>query len=372
MEAVVGTTKSCYIHIPFCKKICSYCDFCKVFYNEKYVKNYLNSLEKEIKEKYQGEKLETIYIGGGTPSVLSIDELKYLFKIISIFHKEDKYELTIECNFDSLTKDKLLLFKENGVNRLSLGLQTTDYNVLNKLNRDLDLKYVKELIRYSKSIGLNNINIDLMYAFPFSNMDILKQDIEFILSLDIKHISTYSLIIEKNTKLYIDNIKNISEDIDLEMYNYIHNKLIENGYRHYEISNFAKEKYQSKHNLVYWKNKSYYGFGLSASSYINNERITNTRSITKYINNNIDRTVEQLNINDKMVYEMILGLRLDEGVSLEQFYLKYNKRITEVFNIEELIKNKYLVIEDDHLKVPFDKWYVINSILVSFLEVNNG
>ena len=202
---------SVYIHIPFCKKICSYCDFCKVFYNKKMVKEYLESLENEITTKYKGETINTIYIGGGTPSSLSIKELKELFRIIKVFKLDKTYEFTIECNFDSITKEKLDLFKENGINRISFGLETINKDVLKKLNRDLDIDYVREIIDYSNDIGLNNINLDLMYGFSFSSFDNLKKDIEFILSLDIKHISTYSLIIEKNTLLDIKKYKNIDE-----------------------------------------------------------------------------------------------------------------------------------------------------------------
>ena len=159
---------SVYIHIPFCKKICSYCDFCKVFYNKKVVNKYLESLENEINTKYKGETINTLYIGGGTPSSLSIKELKELFRIIKIFKLDNTYEFTIECNFDSITKEKLDLFKENGVNRISFGLETINKDVLKILNRDLDLDYVKEIIDYSNEIGLTNINLDLMYGFSFS------------------------------------------------------------------------------------------------------------------------------------------------------------------------------------------------------------
>lgn len=361
---------SVYIHIPFCKKICSYCDFCKVFYNKKMVKEYLESLENEINTKYKGEIINTVYIGGGTPSSLSIKELKELFRIIKVFKLDKTYEFTIECNFDSITKEKLDLFKENGINRISFGLETINKDVLNELNRDLDIDYIREIIDYSNDIGLNNINLDLMYGFSFSNFDNLKKDIEFILSLDIKHISTYSLILEKNTLLDIKKYKNIDEDLDREMYEYIHATLKDNGFNHYEISNFAKVGYESRHNLVYWHNEEYYGFGVGASSYFDDLRISSSRSITNYNKKIYNYEYEELTNNDKYIYEIILGLRLKEGIDIDNFKKKFGFSIKKNYNIDKMIKDGKIVINNNHLKVPFNNWYVINRILLDFMEVN--
>ena len=250
--------KNCYIHIPFCEKICSYCDFCKIYYNEKVVDKYLDSLEKEIKSLYQNESLETIYIGGGTPSCLSLKQLKKLFEILTILKKDKNIEYTIEGNFESTTKEKLLLYKQYGINRLSFGIETTNKNNLKFLNRTLSKKQAKEIITYAKEIGLNNINVDLIYALPNETISDLKKDLDFILELDIPHLSTYSLIIEDNTILKLNNIKNINEDLDNEMYETICKYMKNNNYIHYEISNFSKENYESHHNLCYWNNKEYY------------------------------------------------------------------------------------------------------------------
>ena len=229
--------KSCYIHIPFCNTICSYCDFCKLLYNEKIVDSYLEHLEKEIRSIYKNEILDTIYIGGGTPSSLNLYQLDKLFNILNILKKSDNIEYTIECNFDSITIDKLKLFKKYGINRLSFGLESTIKNNLDILERNISKNMVRKTIKQCRSLGFNNINIDLMYAIPNENIIDLEKDIDFILSLDVEHISTYSLIIEEHTKLYINNTNYISEDLDYEMYKLICNKL--NNYNHYEISNFA-------------------------------------------------------------------------------------------------------------------------------------
>ena len=212
---------SCYIHIPFCNRICSYCDFCKLFYNEELVDKYLESLEKEIKDIYKGEVLNTIYIGGGTPSSLSFNQLEKLLEIIKYFNISSSCEFSIECNFDSINKDKLLLLKKYGVNRLSFGLESIDKNNLHRLGRNEDKEKTKSVIDLCHFLGIDNINIDLMYAIEGEDIKTLDKDIDFILSLGITHISTYSLIIEEHTKLYIDKAQYISEDLDYEMYKYI-------------------------------------------------------------------------------------------------------------------------------------------------------
>ena len=261
-------TKAVYIHIPFCKKICSYCDFCKMYYHQEYVSNYLKALETEIDKRYQGEIVDTIYIGGGTPSVLSVLQLKELFRIIKRIKKSKNIEFSFEINFDSIDEEKLVLLKENGVNRLSFGLETLSPKGQRLLNRVNKKERIKKIISKAKELGFNNINIDLIYAFPGETKEDLKKDLDFIISLDIEHISTYSLIIEEHTILYIDGVENISEDLDAEMYEYIYNRLVKEGYIHYEISNFSKNGKESRHNLCYWNNEHYYGFGMGASSYI--------------------------------------------------------------------------------------------------------
>ena len=353
--------KSVYIHIPFCNNICSYCDFPKIYYHKKWINDYLESLSKEIDLRYKGELIDTIYIGGGTPSSLELDELEKLFEIIKKI-KSTYLEFTIECNLDSLTKEKIDLFKKNNINRISIGIESFNESNLEFLNRKL---INIELIEYIKKIGINNINVDLIYALPNESKETLIKDIDLILELDIPHISTYSLIIEPNTVLYNNNTKNIDDNLDLEMYNIICSKL--NNYNHYEISNFAKKGYESKHNLTYWNNENYYGFGMGASGYINDIRYTNTKSINKYIENNYTYEEEKLNLKETMENEMILGLRKLEGVSISKFREKYNKNIEEVFNIEKLLKEGKLIIENDYIKIPNKYLYVSNEILINFI-----
>ena len=359
--------KSLYVHIPFCDKICSYCDFCKVLYNKNIINKYLYSLEKEINETYRGDILDTIYIGGGTPSSLDINELERLFKILSKLNISKDLEYTIEGNFNNTSYEKLKLYKKYGINRLSFGVESIDKNNLKLLGRCEDKERIIDIINYSKSIGFNNINVDLIYAIPGEDINKLNKDIDFILSLDVEHISTYSLIIEDNTILKINNTHNISEDLDYDMYKFICNKLKNNNYDHYEISNFSKDGFYSKHNTCYWNNDMYYGFGLGASSYIDNKRITNTRSINKYLNNNYNREIEELDINDIKDYEVILNLRKSSGIDLKLYKEKYNEEFSYRYNYNKLVDDKLLILLDNHLLIPEDKWYISNEIIVRLL-----
>ena len=357
-----------YIHIPFCNYICAYCDFCKVFYNQKWPNKYLEALEKEINDIYQGEVITSLYIGGGTPSSLSIDELNKLFSILKALKIDNNCEITFEANPDSLTKDKINLLKEFGVNRVSLGVETINKKLQNTLARKTDKQKVIECINNLKDVSINNINVDLIYAIKDETVEDLKEDLNFLISLNVPHISTYSLIIEDNTKLKLNNIKNIDKTFDREMYDIISETLKDNGYIHYEISNFAKPNYESAHNLKYWKNLHYYGFGVGARSYINDIRYTNTRLITKYIEGKRMLEKERLNTNDKMFYEVMLNLRTNKGIDKKLFKKKYKVNIEKIFNYSNLVKENILQEDEDHLLVKEEYFYVLDEILSYFIN----
>ena len=356
--------KAAYIHIPFCKTICSYCDFCKMFYNKDLVDKYLIELEKEINKNYKGEKLKTIYIGGGTPSTLNENQLKKLLNIIKIFKLEQDYEFTVECNIENITKEKLEILYENKVNRLSVGIQTFNEKYLKFLNRNHKKEEITKKIILAKTIGFKNINIDLMYAFPKETLEELESDIDEFLKLDIEHISTYSLIIEPHTKLYIDKIKNIDEDLDRKMYDLICKKL--NNYNHYEISNFGKKGYESIHNLTYWNNEFYYGFGLGASGYINNIRYDNTKNINEYLKGNYIKNKEILTKNIEIENEFILGLRKINGINIEKFNKKYDN-IFKYDVVNRLLKQKKLITDNKNIYINKDYIYTSNNILIEFI-----
>ena len=363
-------TKSCYIHIPFCNSICSYCDFCKLLYNKNLVDKYLESLKKEINKNYKDEEIETLYIGGGSPSSLDIFELKMLFDIIKILKLNSDVEFTIEVNLSDITEEKLILFKENNVNRISIGVESVNPKYFNFLNRYSYKEEVIDKINLVKKY-FTNFNIDLMYAFPSETVDEVIDDLSFIVSLNPTHISIYSLIIESHTKIYIDGVKNIDSDIENEMYYNIIKYLKDNNYNHYEISNFSKEGCESRHNLVYWNNDKYYGFGLSASGYINNIRYTNTKSINKYIDSKYILEKEKISKEIDMENEMIFGLRKIKGVNKKEFFDKFNSDIYDIFDIMNLISNKLLIDDGEYIFIPEDKLYVSNSILVNFIGGSN-
>lgn len=360
--------KSVYVHIPFCCSICSYCDFSKFYYNEDWINQYLESLNNEIDLNYKGEVLNTLYIGGGTPSCLNVEQLTKLFNIIKKFNLSTKVEFTFECNVENINKEKLELLYNNGVNRLSIGVQTFNNDLLKTLNRHHTKEEVIEKINLAKSIGFNNINVDLIYAIPKEDMNILKNDLDLFLSLNINHISTYSLIIEPNTKLYIDKFKNIDEDLDYEMYKYICTKLKENGYNHYEISNFAKDGYESSHNLTYWNNEEYYGFGLGASGYVNGIRYDNTKSLNKYLNRNYIYESHKLELKEIIENEFILGLRKVKGINKKFFQDKYNINIKDINHVKKLITEGKLLEDKDNIYINPKYLYTSNDILIEFLN----
>ena len=229
--------RSVYIHIPFCKSICSYCDFCKLFYHGPWVTQYLNSLLLEIQDKYMDEEIETLYIGGGTPSALSIKDLKYLFEIIEKFKLSDNLEFTFECNLNDINEELLNFLKDNRVNRLSIGIESFNEDKLAFMERSHTYEEAENAISLARSIGFDNINIDLMYGIPGESLKDLKKDIELFLKLDPDHISTYSLIVEDNTKISNAGVVPISEELDASMYELICDKLDNKKYVHYEVSN---------------------------------------------------------------------------------------------------------------------------------------
>ena len=357
--------KSVYIHIPFCKSICSYCDFCKFLYNEKWVGAYLTALRNEIKDRYMDDPIRTIYIGGGTPSALSIEELRRLFKIISVFKTNNLEEFTFECNLSDITKDLLILLKYSGVNRLSIGIESFNKKKLAFMERTADFKDAQEKIKLCHEYGFNNINIDLMYAIPGETLSDLKKDIDLFLRLNPTHISTYSLILEDHTKASASDTTYIEEELDYDMFRLIERNLGKD--KHYEISNYALPGYESKHNLVYWNNEEYYGFGLGAAGYIDDIRYQNTKNLKGYLLGNYVEENEILGKKEKMDYEIMLGLRKLKGIDINKFRDKYGEDIESVYDLKPLFKNKDLIKKKDHIFINPEKIYIMNEILIKII-----
>ena len=349
--------KGLYIHIPFCSNICSYCDFSKVFYNEDNVNRYLLMLEKEL-NSYQIKDITSIYIGGGTPSSLNEIQFERLLQIVSSYFKEEM-SFCVEANFENLTEEKIKLLKKYHVNRVSLGVQTFDEDLLKVLNRkhnkEDEFRVINNLIKYN----LDDINLDLINALPNQTIDMLKKDLEIITSLPIKHISTYSLMVNPNTVFGIKKIKEQDEDQVREMYDLIYSYLKEKGFERYEVSNFSKQGYESKHNLIYWRNEEYYGIGLSASGYLDGVRYDNTKSLTKYLDGVTRFSEEKLEEKDKEFYFIMLGLRLKEGIEISNF--KYIERLDNLIKkgLIEKVNNRYKVTDDNLFILD----YVLEKVL---------
>lgn len=360
--------KSAYIHIPFCHNICSYCDFCKLYKNEKWVREYLTALNLEVEKKYKNETLDTIYVGGGTPSCLSIEQLKELFNTLNKLKRNDNLEFTFECNIEDIDIAKINLLKANGVNRISIGVQSFIDKNIKLLNRHHTKDEVFDKIKLLKNNGFDNINIDLIYAIPNETLEDLKYDLDCFLELDVPHISTYSLIIEENTELFINKVESIDQDLDYQMYELIKEKL--SIYHHYEISNFAKKGYESKHNLTYWNNDLYYGFGLNATGYDGYKRYINTRNLNKYLNGQFLGETQEVSFNERIENAFILGLRKIDGIDINEFNQKYNLDIKNIDIVNKLVMDKKLIKKNNKLKINDKYIYTSNDILIDFIGGN--
>lgn len=259
------------------------------------------------------------------------------------------------------------MLKENKVNRLSIGIQTFNERFSKLLKRDICKKDMIDKINLSKNY-FDNINVDLMYALDKETIKELEEDLNIFLSLNVSHISTYCLIIEPNTVLGIKDYEEASDELQSKMYELICKTFKENGYNHYEISNFAKENYESKHNLTYWNNNCYYGFGAGASSFIDKTRNTNTKSVNNYINGKRTFYVEKIEKKQMMQDEVMLNLRKIEGLNKDKFYLKYNVLFDDVFDISFLLDNKLLIFDGKNIKIPEDKLFISNEIIVNIFD----
>ena len=359
--------KAVYIHIPFCKNICSYCDFCKMFITSEWSYKYLDSLKEEIKDRYLGEEIHTLYIGGGTPSALDDTALLKLKDILSLFNLHALEEFTFECNLDDINEKLLTTLKTLGVTRLSIGIQSFNHENLKILERRHTYKEAEDSIMLARKLGFNNINLDLIYAIPGETLKDLESDLKLFLKLKPNHISTYSLMIMPHTKIYLRHFSPISEDEDYAMYHYICRVLKKKGFNHYEVSNFALKGHESKHNLTYWNNDYYYGFGLSASGYYDGIRYTNTYNFKKYLNGEYDGERNILTKKDIMDNEIMLGMRKLKGINILDFKNKFGIDIEDAYPIKPLLKNKDLIKKGEYIFIAPDKLYVMNEILMKMI-----
>lgn len=363
-------TRSLYIHIPFCNSICSYCDFCKVYYQKELVDKYLKKLAQEISSLKIKDCLKTVYIGGGTPSSLDYNQLDYLMKIIEPYINQETIEFCIEVNPESMDKKKLEILSNGKINRLSIGVQTFNQDLLELIERKHTANQVVNLIGEAKNYGIDNISIDLMYGLPKQKLEDIKKDIEIAISLDVKHISYYSLILEDYTILKNKGYQVIDDEVENEINDYVDENLEKAGFYKYEVSNYSKIGYESKHNLVYWNYDNYYGVGIGASSKIDNYLINHNRNLYAYINGENIEEVEELN-NDEVVFNQIMmSLRLLEGLNVEQVKDRYGIDILEKYHhvIKKYSDLKMLSIKDSKLSCTKKSIKYLNEILIDFMQ----
>lgn len=350
---------SLYIHIPFCAQKCFYCDFPSYSGKDKFKEAYIKSLSSELIKLHNSlgnYNIETIFIGGGTPSVLSEKELESLLKEVNKLNLSNNIEFSIECNPGSLTGEKLEVMKRLGINRISMGLQAVQDGLLKALGRIHNFKLFKENFFLARKYGFDNINVDLMFGLPNQTLEDWNKTLLDITELEPEHISAYSLIIEEGTvfyNLYENNRLQLpSEDVERSMYDSTLSILREKGYHQYEISNYSKLNKECKHNLVYWNMKEWIGVGSSSSSFIDGKKIKNVDSIEEYIKRieNNEKPYEEViknSENDTMEEFMFMGLRKVSGIREEDFNRRFSKSIDDVYkNVIKKYVNEGLLIRD--------------------------
>ena len=372
---------SLYIHIPFCVRKCLYCDFPSYDGCENIYGDYVNSLIRELKEGsriYDGFKINTVFIGGGTPTVLESRDLgRIMDTVLGRFDVAGNAEITCEANPGTLDFKKLTEMRSMEINRLSMGVQAWQDRILQMLGRIHDNKTFIDDMAMAKDAGFKNINCDLMFALPNQTMDDWQETLEKVIKLNPQHISAYSLIIEEGTpfkKMYDEGkIKPADEETDRKMYYLAKEILADNGYHQYEISNFAKEGFESKHNSVYWQTKEYIGFGLGAHSYFDGKRFHNTYDMKDYMGfsnyNNIKEDIEILSENDKISEFMFMGLRMTKGISEKEFQRRFKTSVDSVYKkaIDELLEEKLIKRENGNIFLTDYGTDISNFVFEKFL-----
>ena len=368
---------SAYVHIPFCTQICYYCDFSKVFIKNQPVDAYLEHLIQET-QSYEIGKLRTLYIGGGTPTALSAQQLAYLLtELPKVMDLSEVEEFTIEANPGDLNPDKIAVLKDSQVNRVSLGVQTFDNKMLKKIGRSHQEQDIYDNVRHLKQAGFDNISIDLIYALPGQTMDQVKENVAKAIDLDIPHMSLYSLILENHT-VFMNRMRRgklplPKEELEAEMFEYIIEELEKAGFEHYEISNFSKPGFESRHNLVYWDNAEYYGLGAGASGYVDGVRYKNHGPIRHYLEaveaGKARITEEHLTLEEKMEEELFLGLRKKTGVSKarfeEKFGISFDQRYGQV--VASLTEQGLLVPDDKQVRMTKRGLFLGDTVAEKFI-----
>ena len=362
-----NSPKALYLHVPFCSSICAYCDFSRVNYNESITDKWLTQITNEVNE-ISSNKLDTLYIGGGTPTSLHYAQLEQLLILLSKFNVAKEY--TIEINPETLDVKKAMLLSKYGVNRASIGVQSFNDELLKLMGRSHTADDISKCLQILNDLGITNISIDLMYGLPTQTLDMLKADLLYAVTLPIEHVSIYSLTIEPNSKFGRTNVQQIDNELETSMYELAISILTSYGFEQYEISSFAKNKSYSKHNKMYWHYEDFYGVGLGASGKIGNIRYTNKYDFTAYFDGENSKEIVELSKEDMMFEYIMMGLRVNEGICIElfeklfevDFIIHYQKAI------DSNVSKGLIVIENGMLKTTTDGMLLLHDVLVDFME----
>lgn len=370
---------SLYIHIPFCVKKCIYCDFNSIKNKQDLVDEYLESIEKEFQSINEKYTFRTVFIGGGTPTVLNEAQLKRLLNIISKYiDRTELIEYTIEVNPGTLNDEKIFILKNSHVNRISIGIQSFNNKYLKFLGRIHSALDAKDVYLNLKKNGFGNINIDLIYGYPGQTPDEWKIDLEKANTLNPEHLSAYCISYEQGTSLN-DMInsgthKKLSEEDELEMYEYTKDFLNHKDYRHYEISNFAKQGKECQHNIVYWENKEYVGIGAGAFSFVNGKRYCNIKGVKEYISA-VKSGKDLISFSEKLPQEkhaseiMIMALRMTSGISRNEFFNRSGFDLVELFGkqLNVLVQSGHINFDDERIRLTRKGLSVADSVMMEFV-----
>lgn len=359
-----------YLHIPFCRCICAYCDFYRLKYNRQASDNWVYALSKEIDTRNFNKDLKTIYLGGGTPSALEIDQLEAVLQMLEPYAQNVK-EYTIECNIESLDVEKVKIMKQYGINRMSIGVQSFNDALQNIMERVASKKTILDTIKMVYENGITNLSVDFIYGLPTQTLAMWEEDLnEIVLNPYISHISLYSLTIEKNSKFGKLGYKPAETELETAMYEKAIAVLEQHGFEHYEIASFAKNKCYSQHNLSYWTYQDFYGVSTGASGKEGNIRYDNVRDLLKYNKFIFQREETVLSNQDILFEHVMMNLRLRHGIDIEAYEARHNVVFMDLFGdvVERLIKKEWLVLENGILKTTYAGMFALHDVLVEFMD----
>lgn len=358
-----------YVHIPFCRCICAYCDFYKLKYQENMADKFVYALHKEVENKNLNSNLKTIYLGGGTPSALTEEQLEATLSILDQYRNHVE-EYTIECNPESITKEKLEIMVKYGVNRISLGVQSFDDRLQNIMERICPKQEILDVIQMIYESGITNISVDFIYGLPTQTLEMWENDLnEMMQNPYISHLSLYSLTIEKNTKFQKLGYKPANSELETQMYDKAIEILTKHNFEQYEIASFAKDKKYSKHNLSYWNYKDFYGLGPGASGKENLVRYDNERNLLNYTSFKFNQNLIPLSLEDNIFEHIMMNLRVKWGINIDEFNQIHQINLIEKYQdaINKYINKNWLMIEDGYLKTTYEGMFALHDILVDFL-----